>query len=578
MQPTLSKPPGPPPAEDYEDDEFKDHAGPWLRLIGVLVVLVIAGVLWGRPAYQAYKTHRALEKVAAFEGALAAGDFKTVAPQVRLALGLAPMEPAVWRFAARYCAGIDSPEGVDYWQRLSQEPEFPAGDRLEFARYAIRMGRLDLADGQLLELLKGTDPGEEVWRLGVRVSRERGEKARMLQRARDWVRAAPALDEAQWTLGGVLLEFAEAEAQAEAKSILWTMAFGKGAFSAPALTILPGVKELSRGELDALRREAEGRSLSPAFVTGLRVRMDPSEPMPAIRRLVDQCIGTTNLVHRREAVVYLADHGYLREALELLPREIADTDERLRSARLQALLELDRLEEARVELEGLAHEEMLERHLRRCLEAQLAVKMGQNPRAGILLGEALTACKGRPAAVQLTATYAERLGFPKVALDAYTQLGDWPPAAVESSRQVFRLALLLDQPLAARDALHRCLRARPDDAALRVGAAYLDLLTDPRRAGDRLVEIESILAANPADEFTRATVALAHWRKGNLQAALATMEEGGVDWERSASRCRAIHAALLGANLQREAARRVARDVDETQLMSVEKELIAEWR
>jgi hypothetical protein len=548
--------------------------------MGVLIVVGIGLGIWlgGKPAYRYYKVRKALAKVAETEPMLASGDAVGASPNVRLVLALAPMEPRVWRLAARYCALVDNPEGIDYWDRLSAEPGFSASERLEMVTYLLRMGRHDLAEREVKKLVGESAPGDEAWRLAIRTSRERGDRIALLGRSRGWLQESPGLEEAQWMLGDVLLDFVEAPAQAEGKSMLWTMAFGKGPFATPALVSLLKVRELGRGELDVLRRTAEERQLSPALVARLAVRMDPGQAAVAIRRLVERCVGTTNVMHRREAVVFLADTGRLKESLELLPKEVVRGDSRLHMARLQALLELGEVATAKLELGELTETDGLESHLRRCLEAQVALKEGQNTRVSTLLGEAVQACRGVPASLQFVAVYAEQLGFPKVALDAHAKLVEWPPMATESSRQMFRLALRLDEPILARDALRRGLRARLDDESLRVGLAYLDALTEGRRAGDHLVEMRGILVRNPGDAFTRATLALVQWRLGDLQGAMGTMEEGGVDWDRASARCRAVQAALLGANLQREAARRVAREIESESLMTLERELFSEWR
>lgn len=579
MESTPPPPPRPtPPDEEYFEEGFKDRLMPWLIGVTVLVLIGVAVVFGGRPALRHYKVRKALVKVEETEPMLASGDLAGAAPNVRLVLALAPMEPRVWRLAARYCVLTGSPDGIDYWERLSTEPGFSDPERLEFVTYALRMGRHDLAERQVKELLRQPAPGTDAWRLAVRTSRERGDRRLLLDRSRGWLREAPESEEVQWTLGDVLVDFTEAEAQAEGKSMLWSMAFGKGPYATPALVSLMKVRELGRGELDALRRAAEERLLSPALVARLQVRLDPEQPEPAIRRLVEACVGTTNLLHRREAVVYLADTGRVKEALELLPKGLARGDSRLHMARLQALLEVGRLEEAKVELGELTEEDDLEAHLRRCLEAQVAVKEDQNARAATLLREAIRACRGLPVPLQFVAIYSEQLGFPRVALEAHEKLAEWPPMATESTRQLLRLAMRLDEPIAARDALRRGVRARLDDESLRVGLAYLEALTDARRAADHLADVRTILGKQPADEFTRATLALIQWRLGDLPGALGTMEEGGVDWERAPARCRAIQAALLGANLQREPARRIAREIGSEPMLTLEKQLFHEWR
>ena len=567
--------------QDYnfeeDDDAFKDRLIPWLRALVLLIALGIGGFFWGKPLYAAYKVRRGLAKLPAIESAMKSGDFNAASIDMRMALVLAPGEPDVWRLAARFCAATGSPDGLGYWERLVDSPDFSREERLEFVEYAHRMGRVDLVAKNLTVLLEGKDPSPRIWRLAMVHLSGRGEVIRAVGVARRWLEQQPANEEAQYAMGEAALKHPDGAIRQEGRGLLWTLAVGKGAMARPSISALVQQPDLNRGELEALYRSAERLDATPVLLTGLRLRLEPDRRGELLAGLVRAC-STTNLAVRREGVAFLADQNELALSLELMPSEVARTDARLRGARLQALLDAGRVEDAKRELGELNPQEDVELHLRRCLEARIEVAAERTEHAATLLRQAVDAAGNKAESLRFCGVYAERLGFDRVALLAYQRLAEVPGATVPAGRNVLRLALKLDESREAQVALRRVSRFLPADEPFLVGSVYLDLLLGERTALDRLPELEKVLVNRPKDPFTVATVAFARWRAGRLPAALEVLDQSGVDWEKAEPRCQVVRAALLGANLQREAARRLVRDLDWNRLLSAERQLVQEWR
>lgn len=563
--------------DDDSDVEFRDHLRPWIILGTVLVGLALGTYYGGRPAYTAYKEQKALRRVAIVEAALKAGKPETAAPDLRLALALAPGLPEVWRVAGQFCAMVGSEDGLSYWERLAGSNACSDEDRMDYAEYAHRMGRVDVVARQLEILSNSRRLEPRVWRLAVEHMRDRDEPQRAVEAARRWFALEPSNEQAQFALGSALLSHPDKRFQGEGRGLLWGLALGSGPWARSAVSEFLSFGDLDRGELETLYRSGERLGAKPTVLAGLRLRISPDERERVMQALIGASSGT-NIALRREAVAFLADRNELVKALDLMPTNLVATDVRLRSARLQALLDLGRTDQAAAEMSEAGELLAVEPHLRFCLEAQVAVKSDRRVQAARLLQQAVLASGRAPGPLRFCATYAERLGFPKESIAAYQKLADHPPATIMACRQVLRLAMASDNLAEGQLALRRASRFLPDDSGFLVGSVYLDLLMGQRSGQQRLTSVEGVLATRPRDAFTRATLALGRWRAGNLAGAVAVLEEGGVDWEKAEPRCRAVRAAVLGANLQREAARQIVRTLDVDRLMSAERMLVEEWR
>ena len=204
-----------PGAEPPVETIFRDHARPWLIAGLILIALALIGGLTARPVYQAYKVRRGLERAGDVARAMSANDLKAAAANLRMAITLAPGEPEVWRVAGRFCARVGNPDGLEYWQRLAQVPDFSLAERLEFAEFAQRLGRVDLVARQLPVLLASPKPEPRMWRVAVVHHRRSGDEVAAAETARRWLAQDPAEEEVQLILGEILLSHPDARARAE---------------------------------------------------------------------------------------------------------------------------------------------------------------------------------------------------------------------------------------------------------------------------------------------------------------------------------------------------------------------------
>jgi hypothetical protein len=246
----------------------------------------------------------------------------------------------------------------------------------------------------------------------------------------------------------------------------------------------------------------------------------------------------------------------------------------LLTARLQALLEKNRLTEVQPYLE--MDNPPVEIYMLHCLQALAAQKAG---RPQLVLGHfesALAACTNQPAKLHFVAGYAERIGQPRAAVAAYERLMRWPPLTLTAGKEIMRLLGPLDDAKASREVLRRLEQFLPGDESLFLASAYFGFLLREHLPNARATLAQSV-KDHPANALYRTVLALGELQEGNAPKALSLVEGIEVDWTQAEPRMKAIYAAVLGANQQREAARQMARRIDLTALRSEEKELIKEW-
>ena len=97
------------------------------------------------------------------------------------------------------------------------------------------------------------------------------------------------------------------------------------------------------------------------------------------------------------------------------------------------------------------------------------------------------------------------------------------------------------------------------------------------RAPAILDSMRALAKKHPENQAVRCILALGELRAGNSGAALNLLEGADMPWEQAQARWWAIRVAVLGANQQREAARRFARRVDLKALKAEERLIVEPW-
>lgn len=554
--------------------EFKDTSKRFAWMLTVVLVLGLTGFFSARPIYKVVKTRRALGMADEVEANLKAGNWDETARGLKVVLELAPTHPRIIRLAAQYCTRRSMVEGINYWQMLMGKPGATREDLLSYLELCLNFNRTDLVVPQLESLLATNQIDPALLRLYVRSLQASAPPPVALLAARRWLNNLPGDEEAQLALGTLLTGSAQAEERGEGRRLLWGLAVGQGAFRLAAIDTLLPSPDLTSAECQVLLKSLTDRPDRRIAILNLRLKLEPERRAELTDELARSARATGTPAALAEAASWFADRGEVDRVLELLPADKAGKDPLLLTARLQALLERNRLDEVQPYLD--LENPPVEPYLLHCLQALAAQKSG-HPQ--VVLGHfqsALAACTNNPAKLQFVAGYAERVGQPRAAIAAYERMMVWPPLTFAAGREILRLLSPLDDTKSSRETLRRLEQFMPGDEAIFLASTYFGFLLG-EKLPDAHVRLEKRVKELPGNTLYRTVLALGELRDQNPARALPLLEAVEVDWNQAEPRMKVVYAAALGANQQREAARQMARRIDLKVLRSEERELIKEW-
>lgn len=554
--------------------EFQDTSKKFIWALVILLVLGLAGFFSARPAYRIFKTRRALGMAGEVEANIKAGNWDDAVHGLRVILELAPTNPRVLRLAAEYCTRRSLPDGINYWQLVLKDPAATRQDLLDYLDLCLNFNRTDLANPQLEGMLATNRDDPDLLRLWVRSLHSSATPLQAVQAARHWLEVRPADDEAQFTLGMLLNGSRDADERAEGRRLLWGVAVGTGKLHPDAVDALAASPDLTPAECQVLLKSLTGRTDRRLTVLRLQVRSEPDRRAELVEAFAKSALATDSPAALAEAATWFADTGEVDRVLEILPPEKVGKNPGLLTARLQALLEKNRLVEVQPYLE--MDNPPVETYMLHCLQALAAQKSGRPQQVLGHFESALAACTNQPAKLQFVAGYAERIGQPRAAAAAYQRLMQYPSLALFAGREMLRLLAPLDDAKASREVLRRLEQTIPGDESIFLASTYFGFLLGEHLPG-ALTTLERDVKDHPENALYRTVLALGALRAGDAPKALGLVEGIEIDWSKAESRMRAIYAATLGANQQREAARQIARKIDLSTLRSEEKELIKEW-
>ena len=567
----------PPPGTGFEPPG-REPSKLWLVIVVVLVVVVVVTAVGGRPVYWRIKRAQGVG-LAHAAGELMAADRTTEAGRkIQTALRFAPGDPEVSRTAARYCAKVGLPEGLNYWATVLASPQATRADRLAAAEMAVDLGRVDLSGPWLQAAYKEQSHDLSVLRLMFRHLQRLGDRPRTLKFARGFLKEFPAEPEAELALGGLLLREIAIGDRAEGRRLLWGLAAGTSRFRDPAVQTLISSHELGRGELELLARTLDAQTnatlLSRLQAIDLRVRIDPARRPASVQKAVALVKPEADPEDLALVGRWLNRQGAATEVLALLPTSRCMTNAGLMAPRLEALMALNRADE--VGKMVTAKGGPLEGPLLAAAQGVLAARSGRKVEAGRAFHEALQMGARFPAVLPFVAKQAEAAGLPLVAIEAYQMLLELPDWTLDAARQILRLVKPMDDLTVAQVTLRRLNAFMPGEDSVAGDRAWLETLFGEN--GDwALTTFERLVQLRPNQLDWRFGLALAKWRKGEMAAALNLIEQSGLKWEKLEPRWQAVYIVVLGANQQREAARRFARQLSLDKLRLQEKTLIAPW-
>ena len=570
MKNPASEPPLPEGLPQFEDKSR------WLWPVVVAVALaVLAGLLVARPAYRQVKAWRAAGFVAAGNAALATNDLPATSRAVKAAMGLDPLGPEVLRLAARYCARNHLAEGVNYWQMLVQSGKATMTDQQEFARFAQDLERFDLSE-RLIDELLGRDNDNRTNRL-LRLDQNAllGNWPLVVRGSEVMLEKDPGDPYLHFMLARAYLQAREPSLGVKAAGLLRGLAATNGPQQLPALRTLasmygPPPEELRR-IADQLERTPDAALADRLLAWEVRERLAPDQRAALQEQAFAGLPADLGPEDTVAAVNWLRARRRTDLALRLVPLARARTDAGLLMAHCELLADQKRWPD----LDALLREPKLPLNpvALASLRALHAHGTGQPEEAAKRLREAVKAAGNATSLLQVVAGFAEHLGQPAIAVEAWTVMLQDPLTVVPASAVLLRQARSREDLAIERLVYRHLIVPLGQQPEVRFQHAYLRVLFN-EQLDEAHAELTDLVAKNLGDLRLRAALALAKLRLGKAEEALTLCESGNIEWEKQEPRWRVVYAAALQANQHRPAALKIAAAIPQEQLKVPERALL----
>ena len=571
--------PSPEDSQHLEVIEAYQRQGRWI-LPGFLALVIVIGlgVIYFRPAYRWMKERRGDVLAAEARAAMDAGEYERAMTRIRSAVQLAPKRITVARITAEMCDLYGMPEALGYWQTVVTDPKATRLDRQRFVSSALNLGREDMAQKELAELVKEDEADLENLRLSIRFLRQRGDVEAAILVARRGIvlhptNAAPKLALASLMAGHPLPSYRD-----EGRGLLRELAHGESPVQIEALKTLAVDKSLPREEKVSIAGQLERLKDPPVdsvlTLQTLRLELAPDSRGMLVTRTTELATQRTNSAEVALCLKWLYENGASEKLLEAMPLVRARKDQGWIFWHCTALGGVGRWNDLVALLED--KELPLVQYRRFGLLASAAHAQGNAEAARNHLDSAIGFARGLPEELQRLAKLSEQMGDHNMAMRAWVELLELPSLAKSAALQVLRLSQLGDRPDLVILATRRLLGLNPTDLLALNELAYT-LFLEGRR--DPEVEKQFLDAALQADSQPglKITLALFYLQDNRASEALDVLEGNGLDLERAPYRWRMIHALVLAANQQREVAKKIFAGLDVERLKAAERNLASRW-
>lgn len=306
-----------------------------------------------------------------------------------------------------------------------------------------------------------------------------------------------------------------------------------------------------------------------AFESILKLRpLGVAEVMEEVRSTIGQKAP-------RQTASWFLDRGTPRYVLELITPEMANSDAGLFELRLIALLRMGNTEEAEAMIQvrpaSLPSVMVITSRLR------LAVARGEVDQARELWNQAfaMSDSQGLLSFYPILANMALEFDSAELALRGF-QLA-FERGSEMSEKDWLRFTELggASKSLVGQRAIaEAAVRAYPENPVFINNEAYLQLLSGIN-ARQNLVRMEELVDEHPGIDSFRVTLALAYLKNDRATMAVRTMERIEMNWTPAGASAQVIYLAALAEGDRRGMAENFARNVDTSNLLPEEYELIA---
>jgi tetratricopeptide (TPR) repeat protein len=571
--------PSPEDSQHQEVIEAYQRQGRWI-LPGflALVILIGLGVIYFRPAYRWMKERRGDALAAEARAAMEAGEYERAMTRIRTAVQFAPKRLTVARITAEMCDLYGLPEALGYWQTVVADPSATRLDRQRFVTSALNLGREDLAQKELAELVKEDEADLENIRLSIRFLRQRGDVEAAIVVARRGTILHPTNSAPKLALASLMAGHPLPSYRDEGRGLLRELARSESPVQIEALKTLAVDKSLTREEKASIADQLERLKNPPVdsmlSLLTLRLELAPASRGALVTRTTELAVQRTNSAEVALCLKWLYENGASDRLLEAMPLTRARKDQGWIFWHCTALGGVGRWDDLVLLLED--KELPLMQYRRFGLLASAAHAQGNSEAARNHLDSAIGYARGLPEELQRLAKLSEQMGDHNMAMRAWVELLELPSLAKAAALQVLRLSQMGDRPDLVILATRRLLSLNPNDLLALNELAYT-LFLEGRR--DPEIEKQFLEAAQQPDSQPglRITLALFYLQDNRASEALDVLEGQGLNLERAPSRWRMVHALVLAANQQREAAKRIFAGLNTDRLKTAEKNLVSRW-
>lgn len=543
----------------------------------ILLALFLAAWFLLPPVYRADKLRRGRNAAAAALAEMNLENWIGASRQVRLALSLAPTDPEVLRTVATVCSRVGNPAALQYWQALHQSGKATSEDQLDYARSLLALDHPTDARPILARLLTENPRHYETLELSIQTFVLERRYADALVAARALTDLYPGDDRANASLGQLLLAQPDKGSQSLGETVLWGLALRTNSYRLQSIAALAARPDLSTNQLRLLAYNIP----DTAGISGCLLRLDiqrrinvTQDPQALAAQALACRPGTPSVGQDIELADWFFKNGLSQNVLDLLPESLCRTNGAALQRRLQGFANTGQWGEVTrcVEDKLLPIDPVL----RNVYRAIIAHRNGSEDGVAVHLTTAANAVGLDPAQARLVADYAEILNQPRIAAETLQRLLSNPSFASSTGPQIFRLLGRVDDVGPLLEAIERMLQFDPKNPFLLNDRAWWRLVTDQRIAESRQ-QVLDLLQADPANPRFIASLALSHLRDNDADQALALTEPIMLSSTNPLPRLRLVYCAALGKAGQREAARRVGRDLEPTRLRSAERLLVTDW-
>ncbi len=550
----------------------------WL-LIGGSVVLLGLLAVGAKLAYPGIKTSRARQHAAEAESALRKGNLELAGTKVKTALAMGPKLPEVLRAAARYCALRGDPAGITYFQMLLATSAGTMADRTNLISLAHATGRIGPARDQLREMLASNSNDAVAMRFLIENHLLALDQEKAVLSAAFALKAHPTNTWFQLTLGSLLIDDPRGDKyQDEGRRLLFSLAIGQSADRLAAQNRIAQAKDLTKPEASVLQKQIQSRTNrtidDEVIIYDLRRRQAPDKAADIVGEAINR--------YRREdpglgltAVVTWAAKGKQYVPITAaLPAAEAATN-RLVAPIYAAVLSAKK-EWADLEKFVGAAESAIGKTLTAGFRARVAMAQGDRREAERLFRSLGGEKDVSIIDARILAEQAESAGLPGVAVEIYQRLSAEPSIAYDAARQCVRLLGSLEDIAQIREVAGRLAKAFPQEDGVALEAAWANLVANQDIAESWEVMSRLHLKAS-SNQGARFGLALAELKMDRPQKALALIQESKTPFPSLSPRMQLAQVMTLGANQQRDAAKRLASQIDLSRLRQAERAMVTPW-